>query len=546
MKPDRITKRWIRNAADERAARDGCQFDERRAEHFLDFCRQHLRLWEGDQAGKAMELLGWQREVASRMFGWVRPSAKFGRTVRRFRRASVWVPKKNGKSPLAAAIGLYLMAYDGEPGQAVYSAARDGKQAQIIHRHAQRMAEASPTLRTQIKIHRQTGRIVHVPTLSHYSILAGDNYQSQEGYNGSVIVDEVHVVDERLALVLQDAGASRSEPIQFEVSTAGASIDCYGRKQWEYGRSVNDGKTLDQDFLYCAWEAPQDASDEKLADPEVWQAANPAWGETIDPVEFASAYERAKRSAIDWANFKQRRLNIWQRAATPWINVAEWDACRNAEITLSDFDGLAVGVGLDLSRVADMTAACVAAVQDGVIGLWPRFWLPRRRAEQLAHLVPLKDWADAGAITLIEGDVVDYDVVLDDLASLCEAVNAGVICYDPLFAEDFTQRLSERTGIQRVEFRQTFDRYSLPTSELERAVKSANLVHPGNPVLDWQIGHALCKEYGGKRKPLKDGHAPHRTIDGVQAACMGLAAAWIAAETGSKASVYAQRDMVVL
>ena len=544
---DRVTRRWIRNASDELAARNGCLFDERRADHYRQVCRTHLRLWEGDQAGLPFDPLDWQWEVAARLFGWVRPSAKFNRLVRRFRKASVWVPKKNGKSPFGASVGIYLMAFDGEPGQAVYSAAKDGVQARIVHQHACHMARASPTLSRQCKIHEQTNRIVHPSTLSHYSVLAGDNHAGQEGKNGSCIIDEVQVVDERLALVLADMGASRAEPIIFQISTSGQSFDGYGRKEWEYGLQVEAGKTLDETLLHVAWSAPQDASDKDCEKVSVWKTANPAWGQTIDPDEFRASMQRAKRSTTDWVNWKQRRLNIWQRSANPWMPTADWDAAANPDLDITDFADTGAGVGLDLSRVSDMTSAVIVTQQDDTIGCWPMFWLPRRRAEELAHLVPILDWHRQGAISLLDSDVVDFDLVLDDLAKICEQINATVICYDPLFAEDLTQRLVARTGMQRVEFRQTWDRYTLPVQGLERAVRSGLLVHPANPVLDWQIGHTLIKEYGGKRKPLKDNHAKHKTIDGVQALCMGLAATWIHNETAhNQVSTYRENDLLIL
>src|SRR6266704_7096607 len=108
-KIDRTTKLWIRNFSDELAAADGCRFDQERADHIVEFFAKFLRLYEGEHAGKPFVLMDWQVDVLSRIFGWVRMSMHFGRKVRRFRKASIWIPKKNGKSPLAAGVGIYLL-----------------------------------------------------------------------------------------------------------------------------------------------------------------------------------------------------------------------------------------------------------------------------------------------------------------------------------------------------------------------------------------------------------------------------------------------------
>lgn len=330
---DAPTKRWIRNASDERAVANGCRFDESRAAHFLEFVTSQCHLYEGERAGELVTLMPWQEELFSRIFGWVRFSLDWGREVRRFTKASIWIPKKNGKSPSAAMVGLYLLVADGEPGQKVFSAARDGKQAGIVHGHARAMVEMSPYLSATCVINKTTGQIAHTPTRSIYAILAGDNIRGQEGLNGSIIIDETHVVDDRLAKTIEYMGASRSEPLQFEASTAGDDPNGYGKKQYDYGKAVERGDVHDDQFLHVCYEAPQDASDEDCGRPEIWQAANPSWGHTIHPEEFRASYERSTRSLSDFATWKKYRLNIWQTSSQPWLRMGDWQACAATSMT---------------------------------------------------------------------------------------------------------------------------------------------------------------------------------------------------------------------
>lgn len=543
MKIDAVTKRWIRNASDERAASNGCRFDEVRGQHVIDFCERYLRLYEGEHAGQPLVPRDWQREVLMRLFGWVKPSEFWGREIRRFRKASIWVPKKNKKSPTAAAVGLYLLCADGEQGQKVFSAAKDGKQAAIVHTHAQQMVLRSPELSAVCTINKSTGRITHVPSASFYSILSGDNIEGQEGLNGSVIVDETHVVDRRLASVLEYMGASRSEPLQFEVSTAGKNPDSYGRRQYLYGKDVESGKTFDEGFFFAAWEAPQDASDDALqSDPKLWKAANPAWGHTINEDEFRDSLNRAKRSLSDWVDFKTYRLNVWSNSASPWLRKEDWDACGRS-YSADDLAGQACWLGLDLSKTCDMTAA-VLVFPDGEDGYrqLPFFWMPEEEAKRKDHLASFLAWSKAGRLTLTPGNVVDYRTVRADLAELANRFDIRAILFDRTYAEELTQTLADDCGIAREAFPQTIMTFAGPTAAYERLILAGKLHHNRHPILSWQAGHVQVKtDLNGNKRPVKPDAADHRKIDGIVAAIMALSGALSAKE---QTSVYETRGVL--
>tara|TARA_B100000519_G_scaffold76160_1_gene65581 strand:+ start:974 stop:2614 length:1641 start_codon:yes stop_codon:yes gene_type:complete len=520
---DKLTKRWIKNAADERAAESGCRMDEARGIHMMEFVQEHLRLYEGEYAGQPVHIMDWQQELFMRLFGWVRFSEDWGREVRRFKVCSLWVPKKNGKSPTAAMVGLYLMAADGEQGQKVYSAAKDGKQAQIVHTHARMMVQQSPVLTDLCTVNRATGVILYHPTNSTYQTLSGDNISGQEGLNGSVIIDETHVVDSRLASVLEYMGASRAEPIRFEVSTAGNNPNGYGKRQWDYGEAVNKGEVIDDEFLYMSYSAPQGANDSKCGKPKIWQQANPSWGHTIKSEEFRTSYERAKRSLTDFKNWKMYRLNVWATSTNVWLRQSDWKAC-GVNYTLDDLEGSDCYLALDLSKTRDMTAAVACFPQDdGSFRFWPWFWLPKETAEQNNHKAPYLEWANAGHLELTEGNVIDYSRVEATIEEIGERFNVLELAFDPMYAEELTQRVEDATGIPRVQYRQTIVHYAGPTAEFERLVMSGGLQHPKNPILSWQAGNVEIKtDVNLNKRPVKPKADNHRKIDGIVAAIMAL------------------------
>ncbi len=538
---DRLTKRWIRDVSDERAARNGCRFDEARANHVCEFFESELVLYEGEQAGQPFRLMEWQVDFLMRLFGWVQHSDQYGRSVRRFRKAGLWVPKKNGKSPIAAGVGLYLLTRDGEQGQKVFSAAKDGVQAGIMHMHARQMVLRAPNLADECVINKTTGQITHESTASFYKILSGDNITGQEGLNGSVIIDETHVVDDRLAKVLEYMGASRSEPLQLEVSTAGNNPQGYGKHQYDYGKTVAEGTFDDDQFLFVEYSAPQDATDEQLADPKLWEKCNPSWGTTINVEDFHASYQRAKRSISDFAKFKMYRLNQWQEAENPWLERSDW--MKNAEeYTAEQYEGYAAYMGLDLSKTRDLSALALTVPDGDLFRLLVWFWMPEVRAQQIGHKAPFVDWADQGWIELTPGDVIDYRQIESRAVELLGKFNVVKIRYDQRYAEEITATLSEEHGLEREKMPQSANHFAGPMDQFEGFLKEGRLKHNANPVLDWQAGHVNTKDaHNGGRMPVKpsDLKGDPRTIDGVVAALMSLSAALSDVSPGS---VYDRED----
>jgi len=533
---DRVTRRWIKNAADERAAANGCRFDEERGQFVVDWIHRYCVLYEGDYAGQPMELRDWQFEATMRLFGWTRLSKRWGRWIRRFNAASLWIAKKNKKSPTAAAWGLYLFAGDGEQGQKVYLAAKDGQQAkEIAGKHTVEMVRRSPELMQVCSINQNLAQVTHEPTRSVIKPISSNDTKAQkakEGLNGSVIVDEVHVVDQEFMNRISRAGISRSEPLLIEVSTAGDDPESYGRRRYDYGKAVNESRDVQDDyFLFVAYEAPQDLSDEDLAgDPcKYGRMANPAWGHTVGEEEFLADYNRSKNSLIDLGTFKKYRLAIWQASENPWLNMAQWARCKEA-FTEADLLGRRCYAGLDLARTRDTCALDLIfpdEEREGHFRQLAYYWLPRRRAEVLRDKVAYLTWANAGHIELIEGDTIDFNLVRMRLIEILKRFEVVKLAYDDTYAEQLIQRLIEEDAalsLEQVEaFSQSMRSFAGPTDEYEALIIEGKLHHNGNPVLTWQAGNTKAKVDGdGKKKPVKPKRGDHRTIDGVVAGIQAL------------------------
>ncbi len=544
---DALTQRWIRCEIDERAAVAGYRFDEERGQFVVDWMLEHLCLYEGEWAGQPFDCSrDWQYEATMRMFSWVKFSERWKREVRRFRRASIWVAKKNGKSPTLAAWALYLLCGDGEHGQKVFLGARNGTQArEIAGKHVMEMCMASPQLnqRTECTLNKTKMQITHEPTRSFLRPLSSDNIRSQEaqeGINGCVCIDETHVVDRRFMSRISRAGISRSEPLQIEASTAGNNPDGYGKERFDYGAKVNDclDGHVDYQTFYLAYAAPQKLTDDELAaDPVKYaQMANPAWGRIVGEEEYLAYYNESKASLTAIDDHKMYTVNIWQYAAHPWLSRDAWAKCKGT-FAAADLDGQACGAGLDLSKTEDMTAFSLVfpdsdrdEYDDFTAKLLTWYWLPEGTVRKHAHEVPYREWQEQGWLRVIPNtDVIIYSYVEKDIAELMERYDVQTLAYDDKYAEDIIQRLADKHESSEdafYAFTQTIMVYAGPTSQFERMMLAGDLQHDGNPITVWEAGHVEVRTDANQNmRPVKPEKNEIRKIDGIVASIMALDAA---------------------
>ena len=540
---DTVTKRWIRGRPDERAARAGYRFDEERGQYAVYWMRKYLMLYEGECAGQPFECHDWQYEATMRLFGWVRQSERWGREIRRFRKGSFWVAKKNKKSPTLAAWALYTLCGDGEHGQKVFIAAKDGMQVrENVSLHIFEMIKQSPILRDECRLNLNRMSVEHIPTRSFLLPLSSSNVRTQkskEGLNGSVFKDETHVVDREFVGRLSRMGISRSEPLDVEVSTAGDDPDSYGKERFDYGMRMEAGEIEDHQTLFMSYAAPQNLTDQQIADdPIKWgKMANPAWGHTVGEEEYLGDYKESSQSLHELARFKMYRLNIWQRSANPWLRKDDWAKCRH-DFAEADLLGRPCGAGLDLSKTEDMTSLSLVFPEldeeqegeDTPCKLLTYYWLPEGAIDRHRHEVDYARWVKEGWLRVIPGsDVIVYSYVERDIAELLEQFDVQCFGYDFKYASDLIQRLLENHGLDEdwaYKFPQTIMGFAGPSAQFERMIIAGTLRHNGNPITAWQVGHVqVWHDANDNIRPIKPKHEDIKKIDGVVSAVMALDAA---------------------
>jgi len=491
---------------------------------------KNLTHTKGEFAGEPFRLRPWQERILRVLFGTVREDGR-----RQYRTCYLECPRKQGKTEIAAALALYMLLADGEPGAEVYGAAVDRDQASLVFKAAETMVRADPELLAQVEIIPSQRRIVHPASGSFYRAIPGEA-PSAHGYNASAIIyDELHAAPSRdLWDVLTTSTGARRQPLTLVITTAEFDRASICWELHDYAEKVRDRVLIDPTFLPVLYAAPMDAD---WLDEAVWHAANPALGDFRSLEEMRVAAQQAREVPARQNTFRRLYLCQWTESETRWLDPEAWAACAGPvewsamDKVVGAIQSRRAWIGLDLSSTSDLTAA-VALVpnSDGVIDLLCHFFLPaenlRRRVER--DRVPYDAWARDGALTLTPGNVVDYAHVRATVRDWAAALRVVEVAYDPWNATGLTTDL-QADGATCVPIRQGFASLSAPTKELETLVRSRRLHHGGHPVLTWCANNVVTEEDAtGNLKPSK--RKSTERIDGIVALITALARAMVRTE----------------
>jgi len=445
------------------------------------------------------------------------------------------LPKKNGKSEIAAGVALYGLFIDEEQGAEVYSAAATRDQASIVFKVAAQMVRNQPALLERCRIIDSTKTIVlRDDPSSFYKAISADA-GTQDGVNPHMVVfDELHRQKGREFWdVLEYGMATRSQPLMFAITTAGIASEsplCWDHH--EYARQVRDGIFRDPSFypvLYGLDEKEDwtlEGEPARGTKPATgWFKANPGLGDFKRLDLMRKDFQKALRLPAQQSSFRRFHLNEWGQQESRWISLADWDEC-GVPFNLADLAGKQCFAGLDLSSTKDITALVLLFPIEDLVFAVPYFWIP----EEDLHERSIRDkvtydlWASQGLIHLTPGKAVDYSFVrqtVNDLGKIYEIKELG---YDPWNAAQIAIEL-QADGFTMVPTRQGFISMSAPSKEIERRVLGNKLRHGGNPILRWMMDcTSVAQDAAGNIKPVKpDRGKSSKRIDGIAAMATGFA-----------------------
>lgn len=489
-------------------------------QNVVDFFPQYLKHFKGEWAGQPFELEEWEAEPLRRIFGTLRPDGT------RAIQETLWaVARKNGKSHLAAGLGLYMLFADQEPGAEVFCCAADREQAAIVFQCAREFVEASPVLSSRCEVYRRA--IVVPKTASSLKVLSAEAY-TKHGLNASaVLFDELHCQPNReLYDTMKTSMGSRRQPLLFNITTAGWDRHSICWEIWDYAIKVRDGIIEDESFLPVIYET--DPEDDWTLE-ETWAKANPNLGVSVKPEFLRKECRRAVETPSFENTFRRLYLNQWTEQSCRWLSMDKWRECANP-VSLESLEGESCYAGLDLSATTDLSALGLLFPRPGGYHYFPFFWMPEegihRRSKR--DRVPLDDWAKAGFIEATPGEAIDYDRIRARINELGERFQFMELAIDRWNATQITTQL-DGDGFNVLGYGQGFASMSSPSKELEKLVLTKGLAHNANPVLDWMASNVAIKEdAAGNIKPDKANSGDR--IDGIVALVMALGRAMVQPE----------------
>ncbi len=541
----------------------GCSFDPAKAEYYIDFIESCCTHIEGALAGKPFVLETWQQAIVANLFGWFRTD-NLGRRVRRYREAFIYVGRKNGKSPLAAAIANAVLFCDDEIGQQNSCAAADREQASIVFRHMKGMIENEPEMNGRVNIYATTRTIERPESGSYMKVLSADA-NTKHGSNAHlIIIDELHAQPNReLVDVLQTsmASANRLQPMMICITTADFDRPSICNEKYAYACKVRDGIMHDPAFLPVIYEATRE---DDWTREEVWEKANPNLDVSVSRDYLRRECAKARENPAYENTFKRLHLNIITEQAERLIVMDAWDQCNAEPIAVP---GQAVWAALDIGATRDLCAFVMmfrddegepitVEVEDPhgqkntytftrhSYGIQSHFWMPDKPVARNPRMEDqIRAWKQQEFIRTTPGDVVDYDTVAGDIINLLRPYALQHFAIDQGFqGVAITQTLQRVYGERIVAFRQAILSMAAPCREMLELIQAGRLRHGGHPVLRWMASNVAGEMRGGLIKFSKDKSC--EKIDGMTAAAMALGVAMTAPT--ATASVYEERGVRIL
>lgn len=495
---------------------------------------------KGTWAGKKFELIDWQEQIIRDLFGTLKPNG-----YRQFNTAYVEIPKKQGKSELAAAVALLLCCGDGEERAEVYGCAADRQQATIVFDVAADMVRMCPALNKRVKILASQKRIIYTPTNSFYQVLSAEAY-SKHGFNiHGVVFDELHTQPNRklFDVMTKGSGDARMQPLYFLITTAGTDTNSICYETHQKAKDILEGRKIDTTFYPVIYGA--DESDD-WTDPRVWRKANPSLDITVGIDKVEAACNSAKQNPSEENSFRQLRLNQWVKQAVRWMPMEKWDACA-FPVDEDELEGRVCYGGLDLSSTTDITAFVLVFPpldEDDKYVVLPYFWVPEDTLDLRVRRdhVPYDLWERKGYLQTTEGNVVHYGYIEKFIEKLGERFNIREIAFDRWGAVQMVQNL-EGMGFTVVPFGQGFKDMSPPTKELMKLVLEKRIAHGGHPVLRWNMDNIFIRTDPAENIKA-DKEKSTEKIDGAVATIMALDRA-IRCGNDAGESVYDTRGLLV-
>jgi phage terminase large subunit-like protein len=479
---------------------------------------------KGDWAarGETIRLEAWQAFILCSIFGWVHHSTN----KRRFRKADLFVPRKNAKSTLAATIGNYMLAADGEHGAEIYSGATSQKQALEVFRPAQLMARINAAYRAHYGVLLNASNLAVLDTNSKFEPVIG---KPGDGASPScAIVDEYHEHNtSELYDTMWTGMGARSQPLLLMITTAGSNIGgpCY-QHQVELQR-VLEGVIEDEQRFGIAYGID---SEDDWTQPAALLKANPNFGVSVSEEFLLAAQREAVNDPRKQAIFKTKHLNVWVNAASPWLNLESLQRAGDCTLNPEQFRGEECWIGLDLASKQDI-ASKAKVFRREIDGDWHYYLFTRNYLPAAAVQRPenqhYQTWVTQGYLTQTPGNMIDLRQIEDDVLADAELHVIAEIPMDAWGSREIAPSLQSE-GFQVLDITMSTKNLSEPMKMISALIDSGRFHHDGNLATVWMFSNVEV-EFDRNDNIFPRKGSQERKIDAAVATILAISRAMVGA-----------------
>lgn len=493
-------------------------YDDVRAKHAIYFIENYCRHSQGELGGQKIILETWERAMISVIFGFVDNDG-----YRQYRRAVWIVGKKNGKSLVASAVGLYMQIADGEMGPEVVSAATTRDQAKKIWEAAKAMVRMSPVLRKRIKplVSELSSKTFNFGTFKPLS----SDYNTLDGLNlHCVLLDELQQWKNGLALydILTRGIGARKQPLIFITTTAGTiREDIYDTIYDECELIINGYGDPDgyKDERTIAFIYEIDNKKEWL-DEKNWQKANPGLG-TIKNIDILrNEVAKAKANPFLVKNLLCKDFNIRETSTETWLSFE--DLNNTATFDIAKLKPRYCIAGIDLSSTTDLTCVTILfrVPDDEIIYVKQMYWLPEDLLEQRTNedKIPYNIWKEQGLLRTSEGNKINYKDVTDWLLEVQNEMDIYIykIGYDSwsstYLVDELQQNFGKESTVPVIQGKKTC---STPLKIMAADFKAKKINYGNNSILKWCLSNTAIDIDKNDNISLMKTSNQRKRIDGV-------------------------------
>lgn len=462
--------------------------------------------------GEALKLEDWQCFFICCVFGWLKKS----NNLRRYRVAELYVPRKNGKSFLASAIGLYMLTADGEHGAEVYSGATTEKQAWEVFKPAKLMAQKKQEFLDHYDVTVNASNICIFETGAKFEPLIGN---PGDGSSPScAIIDEYHEhKDDRLLDTMITGMGAREQPLALVITTAGDNIagPCYAAQLESQKRLT--GAISESEIFSLIYTI--DAGDDWTT-VDALKKANPNYGVSVSAEFLQARLNEALTNARKQATYKTKHLNVWVGSRNAYFNLQRWTSTNNPDLKLEDFLGMPCYMGLDLASRVDIAAiSLLFPLENGDFARFGRYFLPETAIENSGN-EHYRGWAIDGWLTITDGEIIDFNEIKTEILEMCTKFEAIELAFDPFQATMLITELMNE-GVNVVEVRPTVLNFSEPMKTLDGLIRAGKIQHNADPVYSWMLSNVTAK-MDKKENVYPNKESEGNKIDGVVSDLMAL------------------------